>query len=141
MLQPALLTWHRLRELQVQYHLNYLADHVIPGLTPKQKVDMFVHIRQGYGRSALLLSGGAGLGVHHFGVIKVLWEQGLLPRVVSGSSAGSLVGSIICTASDAELEIVSPCQSLHSLHLSSSISWPSESGIFWTLTRNECRCL
>eukprot|EP00038_Savillea_parva_P030498 m.78131 g.78131 ORF g.78131 m.78131 type:complete len:622 (+) comp9198_c0_seq1:346-2211(+) len=89
---------------EVEYHLNYLADHTVPGLTPRQKVDMFVHIRQGFGRSALLLSGGAGLGVHHFGVIKVLWEHGLLPRVVSGSSAGALVGALICTASDSELD-------------------------------------
>ena len=56
---------------EVEYHLNYLADHDVDGLTHKQKVDMFVHVRQGFGRSALLLSGGAGLGVHHFGVIKV----------------------------------------------------------------------
>jgi hypothetical protein len=29
--------------------------------------------------------------MYHFGVIKALWKQRLLPRVISGSSAGSIV--------------------------------------------------
>lgn len=48
------------------------------------------------GRSALLLSGGATLGMYHFGVIKALYEIDMLPRVLSGSSVGSIVASIIC---------------------------------------------
>lgn len=65
---------------------------------------MFTQMRAGFGRSALLLSGGAGLGVHHFGVIKALHEAHLLPRIISGSSAGALVGSLICTTPDDELD-------------------------------------
>jgi predicted acylesterase/phospholipase RssA len=38
-----------------------------------------------------MTAGGAGLGMYHFGVIKALWKQRLLPRVISGSSAGSIV--------------------------------------------------
>ena len=51
---------------------------------------------QVYGRSALLLSGGGGLGIYHLGVIKALFEADLLPRIVSGSSAGAICGAILC---------------------------------------------
>ena len=40
------------------------------------------------GRTALCLSGGGALAMYHFGVIKVLLEEGLLPQVISGRPAG-----------------------------------------------------
>lgn len=55
------------------------------------KLRFFSDARQAYGRSALLLSGGGSLGLYHFGVVKRLYECGLLPRVISGSSIGALV--------------------------------------------------
>lgn len=55
-----------------------------------------------YGRSALLLSGGAALGFYHVGVVKALMDNGLLPRVLSGASAGSIVSAMIGTRSDEE---------------------------------------
>jgi len=69
----------------------------------KEKFDFFWETRQAFGRSALLLSGGATLGLYHIGVIKVLFEHDLLPRVLSGSSVGSIIASIIATRTDAEL--------------------------------------
>jgi predicted acylesterase/phospholipase RssA len=33
------------------------------------------------------------LGFYHIGVVKALWTEGLLPRVISGASAGSLVAA------------------------------------------------
>lgn len=60
--------------------------------------------RHSLGKTALLLSGGAGLGMYHFGVIKALWQQNLLPRVMSGSSAGSIVVGIVGTMDTKELE-------------------------------------
>ncbi|WEW59234.1 Lipase 5 [Emydomyces testavorans] len=56
--------------------------------------------RQAFGRSALLLSGGATFGMNHTGVVKTLWQMRLLPRVISGSSAGSIVASVICAHPD-----------------------------------------
>jgi hypothetical protein len=88
---------------QVVYQLNYLAMEPIPGMTQDEKINMFVSIRQAFGRSALLLSGGGGLGIFHFGVLKCLHEQKLLPRILSGSSVGSLVAALICTTPDDEL--------------------------------------
>jgi hypothetical protein len=60
---------------EVAYQLNYLSTVEIPGMTHSEKTDMFVQIRQAYGRSALLLSGGGGLGINHLGVIKTLYEH------------------------------------------------------------------
>ena len=56
-----------------------------------------------FGRSALTLSGGANLGMKHIGVIKALWEAELLPDIISGASAGSIIAAICCTATDREM--------------------------------------
>lgn len=42
----------------------------------------------------LALGGGAARGFAHIGVIKVLEAQGILPDIVVGTSAGSLVGAL-----------------------------------------------
>ena len=44
-----------------------------------------------------MLSGGAGLGLYHFGVIKSLYEEGLLPRIIGGASVGSIFAAVIAT--------------------------------------------
>lgn len=67
------------------------------------KIEFFSEVRHSYGRTALCLSGGAILGLYHFGVIKALYEQDLLPRIVTGSSAGSLVAALICSKPYEEL--------------------------------------
>ncbi|MBK7120777.1 MAG: patatin-like phospholipase family protein [Comamonadaceae bacterium] len=64
----------------------------------------FRHTGQSFGRSALMLSGGANMGMFHFGVVKALREQNLLPRVISGSSAGSVVAAFLGTHKDSELD-------------------------------------
>ena len=40
----------------------------------------------------------------HFGVVKAFLDEDLLPRVVSGTSAGGLVAALMCTRTDAELK-------------------------------------
>ncbi|MBK9574301.1 MAG: patatin-like phospholipase family protein [Rhodoferax sp.] len=64
----------------------------------------FRHTGQSFGRSALMLSGGANLGMFHIGVIKALQEHKLLPRVISGSSAGAVVAAFVGTKKDSELD-------------------------------------
>ncbi|MEM6775288.1 MAG: DUF3336 domain-containing protein [Pseudomonadota bacterium] len=84
--------------------LRFLAD-LDPGIIDiQQKMDFFYRANICYGRSALMLSGGGVLGFYHLGVVKVLVEQGLLPRVISGASAGSLVAGVVGTHTDRELE-------------------------------------
>jgi TAG lipase/steryl ester hydrolase/phospholipase A2/LPA acyltransferase len=84
--------------------LNHLCDHDIPELPYAEKLQFFRHTGQSFGRSALLLSGGANMGMFHIGVIKALREHKLLPRVISGSSAGSVVAAFIGTRKDNELD-------------------------------------
>ena len=69
----------------------------------REKLDFFHRASVCYGRSALMLSGGGALGPFHLGVVKALMGEGLLPSVISGASAGSIVTAIIGTQSDADL--------------------------------------
>lgn len=66
-------------------------------------LDGLLLARQSFGRSALLLSGGATFGMMHIGVVKTLFTADLLPRIISGASAGSIVGAVICTRTDEEV--------------------------------------
>ena len=67
------------------------------------RLAFFNETRHGYGRSALLLSGGAALGFYHSGVVKALVENNLMPRVIGGASAGSILAAMIGTRTDEEL--------------------------------------
>lgn len=91
---------------EVVYDLNYLSSVEIPCMTPQEKTDLFVRTRAAFGRTALLLSGGGGLGIFHLGVLKALFEEDLLPRIISGSSVGSLVGALICVTPEPELPLI-----------------------------------
>ncbi|SMN22297.1 similar to Saccharomyces cerevisiae YOR081C TGL5 Bifunctional enzyme with triacylglycerol lipase and lysophosphatidic acid acyltransferase activity [Maudiozyma saulgeensis] len=51
--------------------------------------------RRNIGRTALVLSGGGTFGMFHIGLLATLFELDLLPRVISGSSAGAIVASIL----------------------------------------------
>lgn len=72
-------------------------------LDPKDLLEEMLYARQSFGRSALLLSGGATFGMSHIGVLKTLYEAKLLPRIISGASAGSIVCSVLCTRKDDEI--------------------------------------
>jgi predicted acylesterase/phospholipase RssA len=84
--------------------LNLLCDSDYRAMPPMRKRVFLKRAARSFGRSALLLSGGASLGLFHMGVIKELEEQGILPRVVTGSSAGSIVAGILATHTDLEME-------------------------------------
>lgn len=83
--------------------LDYLCEYETPVFPLADKLRFFERTAQSFGRSALMLSGGATLGLFHLGVIKALWSEGLLPRVASGSSSGSIVAATLGTHTDAEL--------------------------------------
>mmetsp|Transcript_795 Transcript_795/g.1203 ORF Transcript_795/g.1203 Transcript_795/m.1203 type:complete len:869 (-) Transcript_795:244-2850(-) len=85
--------------------LNFICDSPIADeeIPTDAKLAFFNETRHAYGRTALLLSGGAFLGFYHMGVVKALWLEGLLPRVISGASAGSIITGIIGTHTDDEL--------------------------------------
>jgi TAG lipase / steryl ester hydrolase / phospholipase A2 / LPA acyltransferase len=68
------------------------------------KLRFFHEVALSFGRSALMLSGGATLGLFHVGVVKALYREGILPTVLTGSSAGSIVAATVGTRNDSELE-------------------------------------
>lgn len=72
-------------------------------LSLDDKVTFLNEARHAYGRTALMLSGGAAMGLHHFGVVKCLLDADLLPRVVCGTSAGALIASAVGIFDDEEL--------------------------------------
>mmetsp|Transcript_10990 Transcript_10990/g.15731 ORF Transcript_10990/g.15731 Transcript_10990/m.15731 type:complete len:830 (+) Transcript_10990:208-2697(+) len=74
-------------------------DDPIPN---ESRLAFFNETRHSYGRTAFLCSGGAALGFYHVGVVKALMTNGLMPRVLGGSSAGSIVTAIVATRTDEE---------------------------------------
>jgi len=44
----------------------------------------------------ITLSGGGARGAAHIGVLQALNENGVFPKMVSGTSAGSLIGALYC---------------------------------------------
>ncbi|MCJ1272214.1 hypothetical protein MMC22_012122 [Lobaria immixta] len=83
--------------------LDVSAKAKCDGLETKYILEQVLSTRQAFGRSALLLSGGATFGMNHIGVLKTLWEARLLPRIISGSSAGSIVCAVFCSRTDEEM--------------------------------------
>ena len=89
---------------EIDDSLRFLAELDSDEISVQQKLDFFYRANICFGRSALMLSGGGVLGFYHLGVVKTLLDEGLLPRVISGSSAGSLVAGALGTHTDKELE-------------------------------------
>lgn len=90
--------------VEVASALEYLSALESPEFPHHEKLKFFHETALSYGRSALMLSGGATLGLFHVGVVKALFREGLLPQVLSGSSAGSVVAATIGSRSIAEAE-------------------------------------
>lgn len=89
--------------------LEYLAANQFDDFGYDEKIRFFKRVAKCFGRSGLLFSGGATLGMFHIGVSKALWEHNLLPRVASGSSAGSIIASAMATRTDDEfLQFLDP---------------------------------
>lgn len=59
--------------------------------------------KRNIGKTALVLSGGATFGLFHIGVLAVLFEADLIPKVISGTSAGAIVASIFCVHTKSEI--------------------------------------
>jgi predicted acylesterase/phospholipase RssA len=78
--------------------------HDDPQLSIAEKVKFFSQTSHSYGQTALLLSGGGSLGWYHIGVVKALKKQNLLPKIIWGSSAGSIFASLIACRKYDELD-------------------------------------
>jgi NTE family protein len=89
--------------------LEHLASPEIDEISKEEKLDFFHRADHCFGRSAFMMSGSGSLFYFHIGVVRTLLQHGLLPNILSGSSGGSFVGSLLCTYSDADLiELLAP---------------------------------
>lgn len=84
--------------------IEQLVHTTLPGFEAATKLGILERALGNFGRSALLLSGGATLGFYHLGVVKALWTAGLLPDVISGASMGAMIAAGVCSRTDAELD-------------------------------------
>jgi TAG lipase/lysophosphatidylethanolamine acyltransferase len=56
-----------------------------------------------YGRSVLVLQGGSIFGLCHLGVVKAMFQRGLLPRIIAGSATGALMAAWVGVHTEDEL--------------------------------------
>nr|XP_043610538.1 triacylglycerol lipase SDP1 [Erigeron canadensis] len=89
---------------EVTMQLRMVCDSDSDELLLEEKLAFMHETRHAFGRTALLLSGGASLGAFHVGVVKTLVEHKLMPRIIAGSSVGSIMCSVVATRSWPELQ-------------------------------------
>lgn len=83
--------------------LKHLAKPNVKGITLKEKVDFFHRAHLCFGQSALMFSGSGTYLFFHVGVLKTLWEQDLIPHVISGASGGALIAAVAGTRKKEDL--------------------------------------
>ncbi|BFZ56034.1 triacylglycerol lipase [Savitreella phatthalungensis] len=88
---------------EVMHCLEHIAALPAQRLSQEAKLQFFRDTKHSYGLTCLVLQGGAAFGLFHIGIVKALWQQGLLPTVLSGNAIGSLVAAQVCSATDDEL--------------------------------------
>ncbi|KAH9049590.1 patatin-domain-containing protein [Lactarius hengduanensis] len=92
---------------ELESALKYIRE--TPLLRNEEKKQFFRNANTNLGLTALCLSGGATFAYYHFGVVKAFLDANLLPRIITGTSAGALVAALTCTHTDDELrEILVP---------------------------------
>ncbi|KAF8540530.1 acyl transferase/acyl hydrolase/lysophospholipase [Trichophaea hybrida] len=69
----------------------------------QQKFSFISDTRQVFGRTALMLQGGATFGLCHLGVVRALHHQALLPRIITGTGVGALIAALVGIHTDPEL--------------------------------------
>lgn len=93
---------------QVAFAIEYVtalptAQNDESGWTSQTKLDLLHDTRQAFGRSTLVLQGGAIFGLCHLGVVKALHLRGLLPRIITGTATGALIAALVGTHTEDEL--------------------------------------
>ncbi|KTW32442.1 uncharacterized protein T551_00532 [Pneumocystis jirovecii RU7] len=86
---------------EVEKCLKYLINS--SKISMQNKLFFFEYLIKNYGHSALCLSGGAAFAYYHLGVVKALLDSKLLPNIITGTSGGALIASLVCTRTDEEL--------------------------------------
>lgn len=94
--------------------LKYIASSPCEKTSLQEKISFFENCAQVYGQPAIMFSGGATLGLFHTGVCKVLFEQDLMPKVLSGSSAGAMMTAMLGISSHDDLNQLLTGESFYS---------------------------
>jgi predicted acylesterase/phospholipase RssA len=89
---------------EVSQCLAFVASDQCTTINLAEKIDFFEECQIAYGQPAIMFSGGATLGLFHSGVCKALLEQDLLPKVMSGSSAGAIVTTMLGVSKPSEIK-------------------------------------
>jgi TAG lipase / steryl ester hydrolase / phospholipase A2 / LPA acyltransferase len=84
--------------------IEHIASADVTDISFDEKRDFLRRAHHCYGCSALLMSGSGAFLFFHAGVVKAMWSEGVLPSIISGSSGGSIIGALVCTRTDDELE-------------------------------------
>ncbi len=79
---------------EVSSTLEHLAQPKLKGIGLHEKIDFFNRAHLCFGQSALMFSGSGTFLFFHVGVLKALWDQDLIPEVISGSSGGALIAAV-----------------------------------------------
>ncbi|KAK4175110.1 putative lipase [Triangularia setosa] len=94
-----------LRSTTIASPSSHLSDggRMIATMSTQAKLDFIHDTRQAFGRTALVLQGGAIFGLCHLGVVKALFLRGLLPRIIVGTATGALIAALVAVHSEEEL--------------------------------------
>ncbi|CED83697.1 patatin-domain-containing protein [Phaffia rhodozyma] len=89
---------------EVSLALKFVRESEELGVEEKKR--FFKSCNKNFGSSALCLSGGASFGYYHIGVVRAFLDADLLPRVITGTSAGALIAALVTTRTDDELKVL-----------------------------------
>ena len=92
--------------------LEILASDAANDIPFDERLDFFRRAHHCYGCSAFMMSGAGSLLFFHIGAVKAMWLEGILPDVLSGSSGGAIVGSLLGTHSNEDLDKIFDPESL-----------------------------
>ncbi|OAG13055.1 uncharacterized protein CC84DRAFT_1212515 [Paraphaeosphaeria sporulosa] len=123
---------------QVALAVDYVTSYPVTadsGLTTQNKLDVLHDTRQAFGRSVLVLQGGAIFGLCHLGVVKALHLRGLLPRIVSGTATGALIAALVGVHTEDELLDFLKGESIDLSAFTKKVEASSQSTWYQTLMR------
>ena len=98
--------------LEIRQCITYLGERsAAPNgaasvVSAQERRQVLIDMRTTLGRTSLVLQGGAMISMCHLGVVKALFEQRLLPRIITGTSSGALIAAHVCVTKDEDLVAV-----------------------------------
>ena len=88
---------------EVVQALDLLASDEADDIPFRERLDFFRRAQHCFGCSTFVMSGAGSLLFFHIGAVKAMWLEGILPDILSGSSGGAIVGSLVGTHTDEDL--------------------------------------